>query len=726
MAARKSLKEISTQLMEIYYSNQKNIIIISARTESWKECRKELHPIFKEYEIYPFSKYNIRVFVTKWFEGSDVDLRNDLLDEFRHLGWPEFASNPLLLALTCYVFERKRKLSHRMHNLYDRCIDLLLEEWATSRRISKRVIVTELNSDIKKDILIEIALAFHSRGKATFTRSELIQELEIQLEKFGISSKKAGDVFEEFISQHGLLKSWSFDGYYAFPHLVFQEFLTAKALREKPDGYKDLIQHKDDPFWNNTLKIYSSMGDLAPFLNELLLLKDNILHTNLFLAASCLSEGTKLSDVKLRDRLILRLLELVHEENTFFSEKAIDLLVKIGDDRSNLDLIELYTNSEGYFKTKKYPFKYLLKLEGTKRYLDLLDYILHNTDSCGYEIEALNWLGHKQLLQALQYIIEYPSDNTRIISRKKESIALLVTIGQEESLPILIAIIKNRESYDKRIFYSLISNLTSIRNIKIQPILEQIIQSDRFSIQEKIAATRFYGLKNPQYKKYLLSTSLDENVDEATRQIALLSFRSLLPFRTFSNFELEENDLDSFEIIITNTNLKDWRCQTITAKLIREIGGKKAYSIIENAIVLWQNYDHTHKEMITNSLKLELLRFDEEENIEEILSLFENRTKLPLEWDLPKLVYLYYIKKPKESIDYFIRLLKTNTNSAIDYSTIQGAIVENLHRIPLNNEILSLMLASSNKMPRDKWIWKQLSNVWNKQELDPEIRELFY
>jgi len=722
LAARNSLKDISSQLMEIHYRNPKNIIIISARTESWKECRKEIHPIFKEYEIFPFSKNNIRVFVTKWFEGAGTDLRDDLLDEFRHLGWPEFASNPLLLALTCYVFERKRKLSHRMHNLYDKCIDLLLEEWATSRRISKRVIVKELNSDTKKDILTEIALAFHSRGKATFTRNELILELEAQLEKFGISSKKAGDVFEEFVSQHGLLKSWSFDGYYAFPHLVFQEFLTAKALREKPDGFKDLIRHKDEPFWSNTLKIYSSMGDLAPFLAELLQHEDNLLHTNLYLAASCLSEGTKLSDIKLRDTLILQLLELARGENIFFSEKAIDLLVKIGDDRSNLNLIESYTNNEGHFNPKKYAFKYMLKLEGAKRYLDLLDFVLNDNVVRGYEIEALNWLGHKQLLQGLQYIIDYHGDNlsSKIISRKNESIRLLVTVGQEEALPILIAIIKNRELYDRRIFYNLISSLTNIRNPKIQKILEQIIQSDWFSIDEKIAATRFYGIKSPQNKNFLLSISLDNSVEEGTRQIALLSFRIL------SNFELSENDLDSFQKIINNTTLKDWRAQTITAKLIREIGGEKARSIIENAIDLWQNFEHPHKEMIVNSLKLELLRFNEEQNIETILELFEKNTKLPLEWDLPKLVYIYYIKKPKESLEYFTRLLDSNRTSTIDYFKIQGAIVENMNRIHLNLELLSLIISYSKKMQKDKWIWKKLFDIWNRQELDPEIRKLFY
>ncbi len=664
--ARKILREISNQLMEIHYLNPKNIIIISARTESWKVCRKEIYPIFKEFEILPFTQNNTLVFVTKWFEKIDPGLKNDLLDEFRHLGWPEFTSNPLLLALTCYLFEKKRKLSRRMHNLYDKCIDLLLEEWATSRRISKREIVKELNSDIKKDLLTEIAFGFHNKGKSTFTRDELVSELEEQLEKFGINSKQAGDVFDEFASQHGLIKSWSFEGYCAFPHLVFQEYLSAKALREKPDGFMDLIQHKDDPFWRNTLKIYSSMGDLSPFLNELLNQPDNILHSNLFLAANCLSEGTKLSDKRLRERIILPLLDLATEKNIFFSEQATDLLVKIGDDRSNEILKNLYIDKSGDFIPNCYALKYFLKLEDDKKYPDFIDFILKNKNSARYGIEALNWLPHKKLIQVLQYLIEFPDEysgssekNSNLISVKSQSISLLVTIGQDEALPILLKILKNRNVTNNIINRMIISSLAKIRNPKISLILEQIIRSDNYSSEEKIIAIGALNNKSESNKTYLLSVAVNNEFDEITRQLALLSLRE------YSDFDLDEDDLDSLQRIVFNTKLKDWRCPAIASKLIRIIGGIKAFSILKDAKILWQDMDHPHKKMIVNSINIELLRLDEDKNIETILEQYILRENLPIEFDLPDLVYKYYITKPNEALDLFIKILRANETQQI-------------------------------------------------------------
>jgi hypothetical protein len=725
--ARKILKEISNQLMEIHFQNPKNAIIISARTESWRICRKEISPIFKEFELLPFTPNNIRVFVTKWFENSDTALRNDLLDEFRYLGWPEFASNPLLLALTCYLFEKKGRLSNRMYKLYDKCIDLLLEEWASSRRISKREIVKELNSDIKKDILAEIALAFHYKGKATFSRIELIKELEEQLGKFGISSNQAGDVFEEFTSQHGLIKSWSFDDYYAFPHLVFQEYLSAKALRDKNEGYKDLIKRRNDPFWNNTLKIYSSMGDLSSFIGELLNENDNILHSNLFLAANCLSEGTKLSDKKLRNMIIEPLLDLAKSENKYFSESAITALVKIGDDSSDEILRKMYTNEKGNFIPDSFVLKYYFKIEGVSKTSDFIDFLFKNPKSSYYGIDALNWLPHSRVIHLLQYIIEYEDYNFEDQAQienlkylKRQSTRLFAKIGQDESLPLLLKMLNNRNNFSLNTYRNLIISISSVRNPKIPIILKKIADNINFSIDERITAISSLNTIN-DYKKFLLTILEKREIYDISRQIVLNIVRE-----NSSNLDLDENNLDLFKNILCNTKYEDWRSPSIASDIIRIIGGLKAHTILEEANEIWQKTDHPKKLLIINSINVNLLWTENKVNLKKILEIYLKRDKVPIEWDLPTYVYQYYLSNPHEAKKFFIDVLATGPKDIIVGPYLGWAIIANFNKIQLDDDLLKTLIATALKIPEDKFTWKILSNVWHRQDLNPEMKKLFF
>lgn len=721
--ARKTLRKLAVELSDIIGRNSQNIVVISARRESWPTCRPEIPSNFQEYEIIPFTPSSIRAFVSKWFDIEDEALSKSLIDEFRLRGWPEFASNPLLLALTCIVYEKRGRLPDRLSVLYQRCMDVLLEEWDATRRISRRGIVHGLTPERKLDLLAEVAFSFHTKRRACFSRGEVLKELELHLPKVGLISSEAGGVFDEISAQHGLIRSWSIEGYYAFPHLVFQEYLAAKALRDRPEGFRELIKHKDDPFWRTTLLIYAGMGDATELIRELLRSKDNILNSSLFLAAECLGTGAKLTEFDLRHQTIQRLKILTKSKIIFLQNRAIDALASIDVPEAREALRTLIRNKSGKINARSYAVKYTIKIEGEAAAEEIVDEIIGNDDYVYSGLrESLIWLPQQKAISLLKKVVasqDYPVDNDPekdlgIRHRRRDAAFLLAKIGEDESIPILLSLL-HLDYLNDYVRAGIVEALASIKHPHIPFLLRDIIQSDNYPVDCKVEAASHLGTNDQCAKKYLLSLVADGNADCYDRRDAAAALCA---------FKLCDDDIPFLEKLLIDLNPGFWGGPAYAAEAIASIGSTASLSTLQKAYSIWKLSDAPDKINIIYIIKQLLMFADKEFDLEKVFNKLLRSTYVHDTRYLLDLAVQYYHLKPDKANKIFLKKITAYKRKIVYEGT--WAIVQILPKIPMTKSLINAALGLAKRTPNDENMWSILDRLWKRRDLDADVREAFF
>jgi predicted NACHT family NTPase len=129
----------------------------------------------------------------------DLNTRLERNPRIRALG-----SNPLLLSPIVLVYEAQLDLPDRRAKLYERCVDILLTEWDTSRSIQRR---REFKPEYKQQLLEELAWHFHVKGQRYFPDDEVIAVIADFLPAVGLSAEQSMKVLEEIANENGLLKA---------------------------------------------------------------------------------------------------------------------------------------------------------------------------------------------------------------------------------------------------------------------------------------------------------------------------------------------------------------------------------------------------------------------------------------------------------------------------------------------------------------------------------------
>lgn len=721
-SARKALRKLIVELNDIMAINSKNTFIISARRESWPTCRPEIAPYFQEYEILPLSRLSIRNFVSKWFGKEAQEFGNSLIDEFLHHGWPEFASNPLLLALTCIVYEKRRRLPDRLSVLCQRCIDVLLEEWDATRRISRRDIVPGLTPERKLDILMEVALSFHIKRRACFSREEIIKEFELHLPKVGLNSLDAGNVFDEISSQHGLLKSWSIEDFYAFPHLVFQEYLVAKALRDRADGFKELIKRKDDPFWNKTILLYSGMGDNNYIINELLNLRDNILHSSLFLAAECLGAGGKLTNTDLRKELINSIKKLTESEIIYLKNRAIDALAAI-DAPDSLDIVRSLLRDSERNLVRGYIVRYSIKVEGDEVAQEIFDRIINKEDFFwGYfSIDAFKWFPQRKAIPALKKVFENINVKDNEIRRslsflRRRVASKMAEYWDSDALPILERLLEIdylTEMEKAGIVYA----IGSIRHPMVPILMREIIQSESFPVDCKINAAHFLSPDDHDAKIYLLSVVEDMDADYYDRRDAM---------RELCKYKLYDNDISIVDKLIIDPSPVYWAGPHFAAKALRNIGSPAGLSSLQDALLFYEKCDYGENHIIINTIKEQLAFAQKDNKIFEIADEYLQSKRKQFHWDSFE-TYQFYQINPDKAYKIFLKAINEYDEDVIYATYWIGDILPILPKIKITDEMVKAIieLAKRTNKSESEGVWRTLEQLWKRQDIDDTIREAF-
>jgi predicted NACHT family NTPase len=252
------------QFSEDYYKNR---LIITCRIAA----SKYRFPGFTDVEVADFNDEQIKSFAEKWFVAV---ARNNAqeglckatqfiqkLHRSENQQIRELAITPILLHLTCLVFQAKTDFPSNRAKLYEQGLNILLKRWDETRGIQRDEVYRSLTVPRKKQLLTQIAAITFERGDYFFGQDE-VQQLIADYLRLLPDAKTDPDelqmdseaVLKAIEAQHGLLVERA-RGIYSFSHMTFQEYFTAKKFVYK---YVDMNKRRySDP------RLLEEVGDLA-------------------------------------------------------------------------------------------------------------------------------------------------------------------------------------------------------------------------------------------------------------------------------------------------------------------------------------------------------------------------------------------------------------------------------------------------------------------------------
>ncbi|MCH8293281.1 HEAT repeat domain-containing protein [Candidatus Poribacteria bacterium] len=251
----------------------------------------------KEVEIVPFRQKQIRAYIERWFDNAKAaDALDDdtvsvdgLLRELRNK--PQIrglTQNPLLLSLLCSLYQTKKlTLPVRRCEVYKQAVNAMFD-W----RNTERDVQDDSRIDFKIEILEGLAYRFSCENREKFT----LRDIRHKIADITGQSPFSDDVNEltaELTEKDGILQHLDAKKTeYIFLHRTFQEYLTARYMKEQPDCIELAREHFWDFDWHETLTLLAGLMDAPiPLLEAIMGTKDDIFSSMLLLAGRCVAES---------------------------------------------------------------------------------------------------------------------------------------------------------------------------------------------------------------------------------------------------------------------------------------------------------------------------------------------------------------------------------------------------------------------------------------------------
>ncbi len=243
---------------------------------------------FANVQVADFNLQQIEDFSKKWFvavaKNSQEEGRERASQFIQKLQLPEnkqireLAVTPILLNLTCLVFQENTNFPSQRSKLYEQGLNILLKEWDETRGIERNQVYRNLTLPRKIKLLSHVGYITFEREDYFFEQDKIQKLITEYLKKLPDCKtdddelqQDGAEVLKSIEAQHGLLVERA-QGIYSFSHLTFQEYFTAKQIvaSSNPNTLKSLITEKR---WR---EVFLLAGEMSWHSNTLLLLKEQI------------------------------------------------------------------------------------------------------------------------------------------------------------------------------------------------------------------------------------------------------------------------------------------------------------------------------------------------------------------------------------------------------------------------------------------------------------------
>ena len=264
-------KLILRRIREFCETYHKNSIIITCRTNALDYNFNNLG--FTQVIVSDFEDKQIKIFAEKWFIAAAKNNNQagkakakqfiEKLKLSKNKRIRDLAVTPILLNLTCLVFNKNDDFPSNRSELYRQALDILLKEWDTSREIPRDEVYGNLDLEGKKAFLSHVAKVTFDKNRYFFKQEEIEKYIADYLQTLPNAQtcrlqQDSEAVLKSIEAQHGLFIERA-DEIYSFSHLTFQEYFTAKWFCDR-DDWHGLVSHIKEKHWREVFLLAVGMS----------------------------------------------------------------------------------------------------------------------------------------------------------------------------------------------------------------------------------------------------------------------------------------------------------------------------------------------------------------------------------------------------------------------------------------------------------------------------------
>ncbi|ARV58561.1 hypothetical protein BZZ01_07835 [Nostocales cyanobacterium HT-58-2] len=264
--------EVVKQIRQFVNTYFKNQFIITCRIAALKY--RFLVEKFTDVEVADFNDEQVEVFAQKWFVAAaknDREQGEAIARQFiEKLNLPhnkrirELAGTPLLLNLTCFVFQTQGEFPQKRFKLYEQGLDILLRKWDEERDIQRDDVYRNLSLEQKIELLTQIAAITFRNNRYFFEQEEVeryiadyISTLPNAQTNQAVLQRDSKRVLKSIEAQHGLLVERMLN-IYSFSHLTFQEYFSAEKIVAN-SAYESLVERITDKRWREVFLLTAGL-----------------------------------------------------------------------------------------------------------------------------------------------------------------------------------------------------------------------------------------------------------------------------------------------------------------------------------------------------------------------------------------------------------------------------------------------------------------------------------
>ncbi|MEH2406400.1 NACHT domain-containing protein [Nostoc sp.] len=258
----KNLTEAISQIQNFVDKYDKNRFIASCRTAAYRSSFRR----FSDVSMADFDDTQIQQFISNWFH-SDADKQAktgekcwELLQKQEHEAAKELAHTPLLLTFLCLVYDHSQSFPNNRSVLYKKALWILLEEWASERRILRDEIYQGLHTELEEILLSEIAYTGFESDRLFFLQRDIVGQIKTFLAS-NLNAPQHLDgkaVLNAIAVQQGILVERAED-VFSFSHLTLQEYLTAQYIDDHRQVEKLVIEHLTGQRWKEVFLLVAGL-----------------------------------------------------------------------------------------------------------------------------------------------------------------------------------------------------------------------------------------------------------------------------------------------------------------------------------------------------------------------------------------------------------------------------------------------------------------------------------